>query len=93
MTNQVRNILTPQTMPFESFDNGEAAWQQLLRIYERNCNFIRAHFLDYTAQKLPQNQAIRAFYPLIRIRLTHHTISTHAFLMALLKARESMKQR
>lgn len=72
MTNQVRNILTPQTMPFESFDNGEAAWQQLLRIYERNCNFIRAHFLDYTAQKLPQNQAIRAFYPLIRIRLTHH---------------------
>lgn len=72
MKNQVRNILTPQTIPFQRFDNAEEAWKQLLTIYERNCDFIRQHFLNYTTQQLPINQAIRAFYPLIRIRLNHH---------------------
>lgn len=72
MPNQVRNILTPQTIPFQSFDNAQAAWEQLASIYERNCQFIRQHFANYTAQQLPSNQAIRAFYPAVRIRLTRH---------------------
>lgn len=72
MLNQVRNILTPQKIPFQKFDNAQEAWEQLLFIYERNCNFIREHFANYTSQQLPENQAIRAFYPAVRFHLTHH---------------------
>lgn len=72
MPNQVRNTLTPQTIPFQRFDNAQAAWEQLVAIYERNCDFIRQHFANYTAQELPENQAIRAFYPAVRIHLTRH---------------------
>lgn len=72
MLNQVRNIISPQRIPFQAFDDAEKAWEQLHFIYERNCNFIRQHFHQYTAQKLPENQAIRAFYPAIRLQITHH---------------------
>lgn len=72
MTQQVRNILTPQTIPFQRFNSGVEAWEQLMLIYERNCNFIRDHFTKYTTQQLGTDQAVRAFYPLIRMHLTHY---------------------
>lgn len=72
MLNQVRNIISPQRIPFQPFDHAEKAWEQLLFIYERNCDFIRRHFSQYTTQKLPENQAVRAFYPAVRLHITHH---------------------
>ncbi|WP_432787311.1 AMP nucleosidase [Oligella sp. MSHR50489EDL] len=72
MLNQVRNIISPQRLPFQPFDHAEKAWEQLLFIYERNCDFIRRHFSQYTTQKLPENQAVRAFYPALRLHITHH---------------------
>jgi AMP nucleosidase len=72
MPKQIRNTLTPQIIPFQSFDNAQEAWAQLVAIYERNCDFIREHFDNYTAQTLASNQAIRAYYPAVRVRLTHH---------------------
>lgn len=72
MTNHVKHVLSPQTIPFQYFDNGLDAWKQLQIIYKRNCDFIRQNFFNYTSGKLSENQIVRAFYPLIRVHLTHH---------------------
>lgn len=65
-------ISTPEHIAFTAFDNAEKAYEQLVYIYQRNTQFIRAAFRHFINNETPPEYSVRAFYPAIRLRVTDH---------------------
>uniref|UniRef100_UPI00334056C8 AMP nucleosidase n=1 Tax=Castellaniella defragrans TaxID=75697 RepID=UPI00334056C8 len=62
----------PPLVPFASYDDVDAAIDQLIGLYQRNTAFIRDAFREYSAGRLPEGQRVRACYPAIRIRVNSY---------------------
>lgn len=63
---------SPQRIGFSSFRDPVLAFEELLRIYERNTLFIRESFYRYISGENRSDQRTRACYPAIRLHVPDH---------------------
>src|SRR5690625_9268 len=70
-------VVVPKLIPFEAFEDAQAAVERLIEIYQRNTAFIRKAFADFLAGQFPEGQKARACYPAIRLRVsTYQEVDT-----------------
>lgn len=65
------SLLTPSTHPFEPFTDPVVAVDRLIEIFDQNAGFLRHHFAELVAGRIPQ-QRVRAFYPELRLTTLSH---------------------
>lgn len=69
---RVREVLTPEPIPVDSFTDASAAVDRIEEIYERQTAFLRSRFESWLNGE-PMATPVRAVYPFVRI-----TTQTHA---------------
>ncbi len=63
---------SPKRIGFSSFRDPALAYEELLRIYERNTLFIRESFYRYVSGETTPARRTRACYPAIRLHVPDH---------------------
>ncbi|WP_051532330.1 AMP nucleosidase [Brackiella oedipodis] len=74
MPMRAKTVISPPFTPQQSFTDAEKAYQQLLAIYEQQCQFITEHFRAYVKNELPSHVHVRGYYPQIRFHLEQHQL-------------------
>jgi len=65
------NVISPEPLPFKSFEDPEKAWEYVAEIYSRNTGFIREHLVALSKGRVPEG-TVRATYPEVRVTSTSH---------------------
>lgn len=60
------NFISPSKISPKKYKNADAAFKALKAIYDRNTEFLKKHFADFSSGTLPKHP-VRAFYPYVKI--------------------------